>query len=81
MSSLAVVLEWKYGPIANTKQADPDDLGPNPKMVISDWRHPTLPVPDEAQIALDMAEHLEWEASQPPKKTVEERVKALEDAQ
>lgn len=36
--SLAQILEWKYGACLGTKQADPNDLSPNPKMIISYWK-------------------------------------------
>ncbi len=57
MISLAEVLEWKYGSFAGTKQKDPNDNNPNPEMVISSWNHPSIPKPDEAQIAEDFAEY------------------------
>lgn len=55
--SLAEVLEWKYGLVAGTKQADPSDMSANPKMVIKYWKHPSIPQPDEAQIDLDREEY------------------------
>lgn len=57
MYSLAQVLEWKYGPIAGTKQADPQDMGINPEMEIWYWRHPTLPQPDKKQLEKDFKEY------------------------
>lgn len=59
--SLSEVLEWKYGPVADTKQIDESDwTSPNPKMQISTWRHKTLPKPTEAQIALDTEEYKDY---------------------
>lgn len=37
-SSLAEVLEWKYGACAGTRQFDEDDTSSNPKMVIWYWK-------------------------------------------
>ncbi len=61
---LAQVLEWKYGRVANTRQADPGDMSPNPKMVISEWRHKTIPQPSKAQLKKDFAEYEAYQATQ-----------------
>lgn len=56
--SLSEVLEWKYGPIADTRQVDESDwTSPNPKMRISAWRHKTLSQPSEAQLAQDLEDY------------------------
>lgn len=57
MASLAEMLEWKYGLVANTKQGDPNDTSPNPEMVISAWKHPTIPQPSKTQLKKDLAEY------------------------
>jgi uncharacterized protein YheU (UPF0270 family) len=49
---LGATLEWKYGPIAGTKQV-------GDKMVVSSWRHETIEKPDEAQIIQDIKEYEE----------------------
>lgn len=54
--SLAEILSWKYGNCSDTKQKDPNDLRPNPKMVISGWRCAS-PQPSEEQIVIDKAEY------------------------
>ncbi len=72
--SLAQVLEWKYGAVANTRQANLKDKSRNPKMVISAWRHPTIPKPNTAQIAKDTADYIVWKKTQPEKKSVEEEI-------
>ena len=59
--SLSEVLEWKYGPIADTKQVDESDwTSANPKMYISTWRHKTLPKPSITQMALDTEEYKDY---------------------
>lgn len=45
--SLAEVLEWKYGTVAGTVQKEDGTF------VIYSWKHPTLPVPNDSQIAID----------------------------
>lgn len=44
--NIPLMLEWKYGPIANTKDG-----------VITEWRHATLPQPDAAQLLSDCNEY------------------------
>ena len=56
--TLPEVIAWKYGYIADTKQVDPEDLSPTPKMVISAWRHPTIEQPSEAQLKKDLQEYV-----------------------
>lgn len=57
MAPLAQILQWKYGPIANTEQVDKNDKSSNPKMKIVSWRHLTIPEPDEMQLRQDEIEH------------------------
>lgn len=59
--SLAEVLEWKYGYVADTCQADPNDSQPYPKMVICGW-HSDLPRPTDEQIAEFTQEYYESQA-------------------
>lgn len=54
--SLSEVLEWKYGPVAGTRQADPNDTSSSPKMVISSWNS-DVSQPDEKQIEADTEEY------------------------
>ncbi len=56
-SDLANALAWKYGFIANTKE------GADGKMVITSWRHATIPEPDEAQLLIDIDEYLAYKAA------------------
>ena len=54
--SLAEVLEWKYGAVANTKEAEiSSDAGNG--MMISEWRHPSIPKPSTIQIQQDFLEY------------------------
>lgn len=57
MVSLANVLERKYGPVASTKQKNPDDKSTNPEMVISSWNHPEIEKPTKAQLVIDFQEY------------------------
>jgi hypothetical protein len=68
MTTLAEVIEWKYGSIAGTKQADPSETGPNPKMVISYWKHETEPEPNEEQLTIDFEEYEIFKAAEDEKK-------------
>lgn len=56
-SRLGEVLEWKYGAVANTKQKIKGDNSDDPEMMITEWRHPTIPRPDAKQIAADFVEY------------------------
>lgn len=49
---LGVMLEWKYGLVASTKQV-------GKVMRITKWRHATIPQPNEAQLKVDMEEYTE----------------------
>ena len=76
--NLAEMLEWKYGPVANTAQEDPTDMKPNSKMVISGWRHPTISEPSAVQINKDMAEYTVWRNTQPPEVSMKDKLIDLE---
>ena len=58
--SLASMLEWKYGPVAGTKQADEFDVSLNPNMVISYWKHLTILKPTSTQLKLDFKEYADY---------------------
>lgn len=47
--SLAEVLEWKYGPVAGTAQADQNDHSVSPKMVITSWNS-SQPIPTDSEL-------------------------------
>lgn len=55
--SLGAVLEWKYGAVASTRQKHKGDKSKHPEMVISAWRHATIPQPDARQLKADFAEY------------------------
>lgn len=78
--SLSEVLEWKYGLVANTRQADPNDKSPDPEMIISEWRHPDTPQPTEEQLAEDFAGYTAYREAEEQKKAAREVAKqALRD--
>ena len=65
--SLAEVLEWKYGKVADTIQEDLRDASDYPKMKITDWRHDSISKPDDSQLKKDVEDYLkskEHQASQ-----------------
>lgn len=55
-NGLGAMLEWKYGPIADTREIDGE-------MVITAWRHKTIAQPDKDQIALDFKEFEDYKKS------------------
>lgn len=55
-ADLATVLAWKYGNCMGTKQADPNDMSANPKMVISYWNCGEQQ-PNSEQIGIDTEEY------------------------
>lgn len=63
--SLAQVLSWKYGDVANTCQADTKDMSANPKMVICGWKSSEKQPDDQriAQITQDYVNSIDYEAS------------------
>lgn len=78
--SLATMLEWKYGPVACTAQAKPKDKSPNPEMIISGWRHPTISQPSKAQLKKDFAEYELYVEAKTQKSVARENAKqALKD--
>lgn len=68
-ASLAQVLEWKYGLVADTEQVDPNDMSESPEMKIKHWRHPNIPQPTKDQLKDDTVEYKSYIAD---KKTSEE---------
>lgn len=60
MISLAMMLEWKYGPVAGTRQKTKGDKSANPEMFISSWNHPDISKPSSSQIKKDMKEYKEY---------------------
>jgi hypothetical protein len=50
--TIADVISWKYGAIADTVDGK-----------ITAWRHPSIPQPDEAQLAADTQEYIAYQAA------------------
>lgn len=74
MTSLSTILLWKFGSqfdayadppeYFNTGQADPKDMSAHPKMVITEWRHKSIPQPSEndiLQYTKEYEKHIERE--------------------
>lgn len=75
MPTLAQVLEHKYGPVAGTKQKNPNDTKSNPEMVISSWNHPTIKKPSKAQLKKDFVEYEAFiKQTKKNKKTIQDSI-------
>lgn len=59
MTSIMSALVWKYGKDLDihTKQVNPKEQSPNPKMYIAKWEHPSIPKPDDIQIQAIVIEY------------------------
>ncbi len=80
MVSLSQVLQWKYGPVANTKQKYSKDNTPNPEMIISNWRHPNILKPSKEQLEADFAEYeIYMEEKEAKKKAINDGITALKE--
>lgn len=65
MSNLAAVLEWKYGPVADTADNE-----------IIDWRHPSISQPDQAQLTVDAIEYQKHLVQEAIRQEAERRIAA-----